>query len=67
MQGDFPARKMIDSVPDVDEARKEKLIKVSTAYQATSGSAPMQVLYFHMDHGGYCPTQAEPPGPRVWL
>jgi hypothetical protein len=31
MQGDFPARKMIDSVPDADEARKEKLIKVSTA------------------------------------
>jgi hypothetical protein len=28
LQGDFPAQKMIDAVPGVDEARKAKLIKV---------------------------------------
>lgn len=27
-QGDFPAQRMIDAVPGVDPARKERLIKV---------------------------------------
>jgi CCR4-NOT complex subunit CAF16 len=28
VQGDFPARKMIDAVPGVDEARKQRLMAV---------------------------------------
>lgn len=31
LAGDFPAQKMLDSVPDVDPARKERLIKVRAA------------------------------------